>query len=355
MSKDLISVQYLRAAVAVMVVLHHLPVQLERLGYRGHWPEVFNSRVDIFFVISGFIMWVTTAGRNLSPQEFLYRRLVRIVPLYWLVTAFAVAVMLLAPQAMQSSRFDLAHVLSSFAFWPTLHPITGHYAPVLIPGWTLNYEMFFYVVFAACLSLQPHLRLAAITLVMVGFVAFPLVVSQAAGGFYTSSIMLEFVLGLCIGALFNAGYKVPLGSALGLIGVGAASLSLGPEVIGSMPRLVFYGVPSAVLLAGLVFFERAKPVPKFRPLIMLGRASYALFVTHGIVLAALGLAWRKAGATNLPWSVPLFGTLAVVLVIAVALLVHRFIEKPLSDYFRRRRASGRDATPFGVTAAQPTG
>ena len=160
-------------------------MQLARLGYQGHWPEVFNSRVDIFFVISGFIMWVTTVGRTLSPQEFLYRRLVRIVPLYWLVTAFTVLVMVVAPQAMQSSRFDLAHVVASFAFWPALHPVTGHYAPVLIPGWTLNYEMFFYVVFAACLLLRPAHRLPAIVLVLTGCIALPLIVPAATGGFYT--------------------------------------------------------------------------------------------------------------------------------------------------------------------------
>ena len=146
-ANEIYSIQYLRGIAALMVVLLHVRVQLGRMGYGGYWPEFLMAGVDIFFVISGFIMWVTTFDGSTTPWQFLFRRFVRIIPVYWLLTTTTVAVMLVAPSAVQSGRFDSIHVLSSYLFIPTVHPLTGMMEPVLIPGWTLNYEMFFYIIF----------------------------------------------------------------------------------------------------------------------------------------------------------------------------------------------------------------
>ena len=228
MIRELLTIQYLRAIAALMIVLHHLPVQLHRLGYDGRWPEMFNSRVDIFFVISGFIIWATTAGRETSIKDFLTKRLIRIVPLYWLVTAFCVAVMLAAPKAMQSSTFDAAHVLASFAFWPQPHPVTGFIAPVIVPAWSLLYEMAFYAVFALCLPLSPKARLLALSLVLALLVSlqplFP--IRATVGGFYTSSIILEFAFGAAIAALFLSGVKLPAIVSVLLMTAGSVGLAL---------------------------------------------------------------------------------------------------------------------------------
>src|SRR5690242_10880579 len=108
-NQEMYSIQYLRAIAAFSVVVYHLEPQLRRMGYDGFWPGGLAGGVDIFFVISGFIMWMTTYGRRVTTLQFYRRRIVRIVPLYWLVTTFTVAAMLIAPSTLQSGRFDLHH------------------------------------------------------------------------------------------------------------------------------------------------------------------------------------------------------------------------------------------------------
>jgi len=110
----LLSIQYLRGVAALFVVFYHCFVQVQRLGYAGPVPQFFASGVDIFFVISGFIMWCTTCDGKVGTLEFWTRRVIRIVPLYWLVTTSYVAILLINPGWMQSAKFDLYHVVASY-------------------------------------------------------------------------------------------------------------------------------------------------------------------------------------------------------------------------------------------------
>lgn len=142
------SIQYLRAAAALMIVFYHLGLPLSRAGHDGPWPEGLARGVDLFFVISGFIMVVATQDSRVGPRLFLLRRFLRIAPLYFSMTAVLLLVAVINPALVQSFRFEWPHVLASFAFWPMTNPATGETTPVLIPGWTLQYEMFFCLLFA---------------------------------------------------------------------------------------------------------------------------------------------------------------------------------------------------------------
>src|SRR5215470_5579719 len=107
---EVVSIQYLRGCAALMIVLFHLELQLRRLGYQGYWPHFLDTGVDIFFVISGFIMWITTA-KGMTTLEFYRRRILRIVPLYWFLTSLVLATLIAYPSVMQTGRFDMLHVL----------------------------------------------------------------------------------------------------------------------------------------------------------------------------------------------------------------------------------------------------
>jgi peptidoglycan/LPS O-acetylase OafA/YrhL len=184
--------------------MYHLGLQMARLGYRGPWPDILLSGVDVFFVISGFIMWVTTARRG-QPLEFYRHRLARIVPLYWLVTTAVVAILVVAPGAVQSGKVDVWHIVASYLFIPVVHPVTGLMQPVLVPGWTLNYEMFFYALFGVSLLLPRMTRLLALIVVLGGLAALghlPVIAPASAAEFYTRDIVLEFALGAGAAAMY---------------------------------------------------------------------------------------------------------------------------------------------------------
>ena len=337
---ELVSIQYLRAIAAMMVVLLHLHPQWERMGYANVWPDWMAGGVDIFFVISGFIMWITTCRKTPSPATFYYRRAVRIVPLYWLLSALVVAIMLVLPQVVQSARFDAWHVISSFFFIPTVSPFSGHFEPVLIPGWTLNYEMFFYLIFGAMLPLRERFRLGMTGLVLILLVlARPLVgQSDSVFAFYTSSIMLEFLLGMVLGYSWaHGGMRFGVRTGWLLVAVGLVGMMVLPYIGYALPRLVSLGFPATAIVAGALSLERAAKVPDIPWLHRLGDVSYSLYLSHPLVLSAVSQLWRRVIPADTPMPVSLLGfsLLAVVATIVAAVAVYRLLERPLIGVFRR--------------------
>jgi len=192
----ILPIQYLRAFAAMSVVWLHAIEQMPGAGatFDLHFGA---SGVDVFFVISGFIMLATTRGRDTTAAGFLVRRLLRVAPLYWLATLAMLAGSLLAPAAFHTLRYSAATVVESLLFiphWSLAFP--GNAWPVLVPGWTLNYEMFFYVLFALSLALPARWRLAGLaaaigTLAATGYLAGPFANPVAAT--YTSRLLLEFL------------------------------------------------------------------------------------------------------------------------------------------------------------------
>lgn len=330
---QLVSIQYLRGIASLYVVIFHLKPSLEKMGYHGFWPSGMSAGVDIFFVISGFIMWVTTAGRPVTPAAFMRKRLTRIVPLYWVLTTFMVAVLLVAPGVIQSGRLVPGHVIASYLFLPYVHPVIQVVAPVVPVGWTLNLEMMFYVVFAAALLLPPRGRFAAVALVMAGLAALGLALwtrAEDVSGFYLSSIMLEFVTGMMLGALAASTTVLarPPAWAGAILAVGC--LLWLTVVPGSTHfRFLHWGILATLGVAGALVVEARGRLPVLPPLRLVGDASYSLYLTHFLVLSAAGQVWRKIGLGGSAVGRVGFCVLATLACLAVAILCYRFVEQPL--------------------------
>jgi exopolysaccharide production protein ExoZ len=155
-------VHLLRAAAALAVMIAHAHQSAIEIGIGDYVPDfpIGAAGVDLFFVISGFVMVVASAdlfGQRGAPPYFLLRRLARIVPLYWLITGIFVFI-LLAGRHHSSSYLSASEVVTSLFFIPHSLP-NGAVAPVYGLGWTLNYEMMFYVVFSAVLFLRPRIAI----------------------------------------------------------------------------------------------------------------------------------------------------------------------------------------------------
>jgi exopolysaccharide production protein ExoZ len=332
-------IQHLRALAALGVVIFHaLGLLGTHLGIDVAHKSLGAAGVDLFFIISGFIMWVTAIDRDERPGTFAMKRIVRIVPLYWLFTTFVLALVIFKPSLMRSASQDPAHFLASYLFvaWP--HPtMTGRFWPPVIPGWTLNYEMFFYATVTLSLLLRRAWRIPAIATVLAGL---PLVgwLTGASGiaAFYTHPILLEFLFGLTLGVLFTRGYTLEARRAW-LVTLLAVALFCSVGLLGNDDnRALMWGVPLALLVAGALELPalasgKARDFSK-----LLGDASYSLYLVQFVVLPP---ASQLLGRVVKPLPLPLAATVLVVGLVAVAIAAgiatYYIAERPMMQFARR--------------------
>jgi len=304
------SIQVMRALAALAVLLFHL--KLLPIGYAG---------VDIFFVISGFIMG--SIGEREAPVDFIGRRLIRIVPLYWAVT-FGMCLLSFVPGLFATFGFDAPSLIKSLLFIPYAQP-NGEIWPLVVPGWTLNYEMLFYLVF--CLALLAQRPLAVTLLLLGSLVLAGRVVSadNAIWRSWTDPLLLEFLAGLILSRLDWIRGGILGGSllVLGLIGFCIAAY-IGGDTGGWRPLAL--GLPALALVSGGLALERAAAWPKLRPLELVGDWSYSLYLLHGLALKAVE---KPLGAH--PW---LAAPVGIVASIALAYVSYRFFEKPVARFLR---------------------
>ena len=214
---EVISLQYLRAVAVLAVVFSHLPAALYRmLGlHDGHveYPGIFG--VDIFFVISGFIIYFISEKRTPPAIDFFKRRISRVAPLYWVITLAMFFMPLVSKTIGWSSNLDPMHLFTSLFFvGGVTYPGSIEDFPVYRAGWTLNYEMFFYLLFAMGLALGNVRRavwfvLATLTVLVVAGRILGLERGSIAH-FYTAPILLEFMMGVGVAAAYRWITRIPL-------------------------------------------------------------------------------------------------------------------------------------------------
>lgn len=345
--RDVVAVQMLRGIAALMVVFVHIDIQLKSLRYGALGSGWLACGVDIFFVISGFIMWTSVDRRGgMTGGDFLKNRLIRIVPLYWFVTTIALLVGLTMPYVMASTKIVLGHVVASYLFLPARHPITGTLWPLLIPGWSLNYEMLFYVIFALALVIAPASRALRFWLIASVLTAIVIVAELTMNwfdvmNFYANPMIFEFVAGILLGMCWRQGLvrRSPLWLAVLLAGFLLLWPNVGLGRAGTMAG-------ATLIVAGAVFLP---PLPH-NPLSTLGDASYSLYLTHAITLRALAYFWGGL-FTSSPWQ--LFVATGVAAALVVAFLMYRFFEVPVTARLKRlsvSRGSAPIVAPVPVTA-----
>lgn len=316
--------------------------------------------VDVFFVISGFIIALTS--RELIERRevgrFVSRRLIRVVPLYWVCLSLWI-VLTAAKGAVTGNQAVIGlltpdNLLASYLFIPA--DTRGYGAdypfPLLVLGWTLNYEMFFYGLFALCLLGGPRRFYPALAGLLVGLVvagwAFPN--SPLPLSFWTRPLILEFLAGIALAQLYRR--EVRLGAVAQAILIGGGLLiwlfvregdfgPVPPEAKGSYswPRL-FSGGAGALLIMAAAALARAQWGGRLMGWwARLGDSSYAVYLTHAITLAlARGLIELAPFAIAWSWPVVVLVTIAA---IAVGHGFHLLFERPLMRWLHRRFAGGR--------------
>ncbi|MEM7545967.1 MAG: acyltransferase [Pseudomonadota bacterium] len=330
----------LRALAVWMVVIHHLRTPLGTI-----WPPlaetpVFAAGVDLFFVISGVVMVVSTAGGHTGAGQFWARRATRIMPLYWLVTGAVIAALVMGLRPLGIAGWSGQDALTSFFLLPDIRS-DGYPAPLLAVGWTLVFEAFFYLIFGLALIARawvepgPVVALSMLMLISLGALILP---EGHAGEVVTSPLLLEFAAGVCLG-LFARNLKgmspltalVLVLSALAVLVVGTADMiaRLGPVDLittgrdGAFLRVGTFGIPACLIVAAALVMEGA--CWRLPPTVAgQAAASYAIYLIH---MPLLQVGEKLLG----------HGPLLILMmpVIAIAgVIVHRWLERPLTHAAR---------------------
>jgi peptidoglycan/LPS O-acetylase OafA/YrhL len=354
------NIQALRAIAALLVVWTHLKfTSLAALPHHPLAPWIGSSLgasgVDIFFVISGFVITMTATKRHHRPLDFFLARLARIAPLYLLLTLYEVA----RHPGLQSFR----SVWNGIFYLPIFD--TGSYTtpPVLI-GWTLSFEMWFYTAFALLLI---WLRPARISL----FLPILFLTGAAAAHFYSGSwyfprfafnpMVVEFAAGSIIYQTrhYLRGAIPWVFAVIGLLALAASAPkaealshfgdALNPALNTAWERVLNWGFPAALLVAGAVGLEQHFKLYFPRFVVSLGTISYSLYLTHLSTLATLD---RVAGRLSSPF---VLVALQVVACVAVAWLCYLFVEHPLTERAQRwaKSFAGKGATYAAKSPAYP--
>jgi len=336
------SLQILRFIAAFLVLCGHAQQALvEQMGsYAGRWgfiPLDWGLGVDIFFLISGFVMYYMMHDRFGTPgvaSDFLRRRIIRVVPLYYLFTTLTLGMGLLLHVPLPST----IRIVFSYLFLPG--PTCDLYCtPLLTLGWTLNYEMMFYLVFAAGLLLPFRRGLVTIIAILLILIAVATLTPPEWRmiRFWGLPITLEFVMGMGVAHLFMAGRRLtmPIAWAMIALGFAAAVAFYQLHMVETYGRLLTGGLPALLIVSASVMgLEPRRSTRLLTLLIAGGNASYALYLSHPFAIHVAQLLDDRLGLTS--WAPALFLVLIVLGALAGSAIVHVGIEKPMLKRFNRR-------------------
>ena len=256
---------------------------------------------------------------------------------------------------LATTVFDLRHFVASMLFIPWQHPQIGAMLPLLIPGWTLNYEMAFYVMFAVSLALPRSIRLWALLALLGGLVALGAAMPLSGIlAFYTDPIILEFAAGLLIAKAWTSGVTVPVKAASFVMLLGFALLLAGSET--TLPRIVAAGIPAFLIVAGAVFSESRYRLKPSRTLVLLGDASYSIYLSHVIVLPVVAKLWLASGLDGGGLSGMVFVIVAMAASAFAGVVLYKLVERPLLQWLSgKKRGSIRQPAQPGLKQAKLPG
>ena len=352
--KTLYSIQALRFIAAALVVVSHIRTEYGMAPFG-------SAGVDIFFVISGFIIHYVT--RNGAPQ-FFTRRLIRIVPLYWLGTLALGAAALFVPSLLNQVSFSSEVLLKSLFFLPVWNEQVQYHLPLLTLGWSLNYEILFYLVYFIALKISHQHRLLISSVLLValtqvhGFAA-----PESMLAFWSDAYIIEFIYGMLLANLVSSpqsieNARLPISAAL--LAFAAFCYLLLPSsglvtpamALDKWVRVLVIGLPSAALVMLTLAAEQSvRRLPQMlkNGINFLGELSYPIYIFHIYVMGVL----KRLGALDL--GMPAYVAAVAGATLLASALVYLLYEQPARKLLSRLLLRSRDdkARPANPGALPP--
>lgn len=347
-----LNIQALRAIAAVGVLLHHMLDSVQNYlapAALPFDPRIGSYGVELFFVISGYVMMMVSSRKQQTAGQFLRDRIVRIVPLYWLLTLLACIPLLVGLRIFGNTEFSAIHLLTSLLFIPPTAASNPPF-PILFVGWTLNYEMMFYALFALAIAwVKPAHRAVLLSAAIAALVGLAAVTNWQVLDFSGDAIIIGFAMGVLLWEL-QARTHIRPGSAATAIVAGVVALVL--LDIGDVDVLDhgrgFVSLAAALVVWGAVSLDRDGISVGRGFLSHLGDASYALYLTHPFVLQFVGKAAIMSGINASAWGLAIVLLVMAAGSIIVALLVHRHLEKPMMAALREWKGWRKASQPSAL-------
>src|SRR5882757_7264494 len=329
------SIQIMRGIASLLVVLLHISVkggQYDNGALKGF--SIGGAGVDLFFIISGYIMCVSTADRYLNSYQFILLRIKRIIPLYWLTTTIALVIYLYNPQLINTSGGETS-IWASYALFPNGKRFLNS------NGWTLSYEFFFYLLFAFFINKGTYKAMQASSIILLILVVIGLCFNYNGllFNFSTNILYLEFVFGMGCFYLFDkkrAHLDPKYGITLCILGC----LVLVLELFFELPdqekgRGFFWGIPMLSIFIGLLSLEDLiqRSTSVVRNLFLeIGDSSYSLYLVHPFVLSGAAMCLKRLKMAANPY---LFTVFLLTFSVAIGHLVYLYVERPLTSLVKR--------------------
>lgn len=312
-SKDF-SIELMRFFAATTVVFTHIPVV--NFGSFG---------VDIFFAISGFVMMLSTER---SSKNFFLKRIIRIAPIYYIFTLAVFSIAMIAPSVLNNTTADFSQLAQSLLFVPFDKNGVGHY-PILFLGWTLNYEMYFYLLFALALRFSPNHKDVAVTVLLSCIYLLTQSSESLPLSAYSSNIVFEFVLGIIVYQIYRNKSAI---RALILTSITLFSLVLAKDFDG---RFFDLGIGAALFFYVSLHALAKVNLPAY--VSILGGYSYALYLTHPYVIQVFDKVFNWF-ELSVAYQISAL-VISLIMVNVLAFLVWQRLEVPMTSYLRRRMIS----------------
>ncbi|MEL4377242.1 acyltransferase [Brucella cytisi] len=333
--KQLYSIQILRGLAATAVLIAHT-IEHPRAETNNAITMLGVFGVQLFFVISGFIIAYVNADGPFRPGDFLLRRVFRIVPLYWLCTITVFICALYLPSLFKTTVPDVGYFIKSLFFIPAATPgDPSDWRPIFKLGWSLNYELFFYLVFALfwwCKNaLQRTILLTGIfgACVIGSFFVEP---SASIAAFYLHKNLLTFMCGMWLAEaekhrLWEKLSPVAL-AGIGILAIAALYGTFSTPLVAFnnfFTYLIMCGA-AVLLVTGALGIERWLGDLRDNFFVDLGATSYSLYLTHMFVV---GFGWAVMRKLNVGPTLEIAGMAAIVIgAIIAAKISYRLIELP---------------------------
>jgi peptidoglycan/LPS O-acetylase OafA/YrhL len=340
------SIQILRAIAALGVVYVHCSAP--RGGYK--FPQTGSFGVDIFFIISGFIIAYMVSK---NTDNFFIKRIIRIAPLYILATSLMALAVLIFSNLIYSTKVSFTGFLQSILFIPYKTEVRG--GPILEVGWTLNLEMFFYLIMFLSIFFvknKKYLTISCASMLIVLIIVLNIVKPDIYRlSFYQNGLFPEFIYGLALYHFYNfynERFNADKFKAIKIaVFITTAVMSIAYLVASDIydlrifsNRNIYYGIPALTLTVSLLLLEKYignNRIVKFG--LKLGDASYAMYLFHPFIILFLSrIIFQKIFGNNDNVILELVKLIfALSLTVFFSMLIYDFVDKPIQNYLRSWR------------------